>query len=385
MEQMTPKDILARLVGFDTTSDRSNLPLIDWVEAYLSAHGIAAQRVPSADGQKASLFAQIGPDVAGGVLLSAHSDVVPVAGQDWSTDPFTLTEQDGKFFGRGTCDMKGFLTIMLYAAARASKMALSRPLQLAISYDEELGCLAAPELIAAMADLPKAGAAFIGEPSEMRVVSGHKGTIGIATHLIGHEVHSSILDRGVSAVMEGAKLIDWANRVNAEGRAARPSALAAPFDPPYTTAHVGTAHGGTADNITAKDMRFNMDMRCVPGESLADWQERYLRAVRALEAEMQAVHAGARIDTEVTFNVPPLVPETNGAAEVLARRLTGDNETHVVSYATEAGQFQEGGYSAVVCGPGNIAQAHQPDEFLSVAQFEAGLKFARDLLDGLAA
>src|SRR6056297_1460404 len=223
--------------------------------------------------------------------------------------------------------------------------------------------------------LPKAEAAIIGEPSLLKAVSGHKGGVGVSTHVIGFEVHSSIMHKGVSAVMEAAKLIDWANEVNAERMAATPEPLAAMFDPPWTNAHVGTIAGGTANNITAKDCRFVMGFRVVPGEDKQGWVDRYTARVREVEAAMQAVHPEARIDLEPFFDVPGLKPEEGGAAEALVRRVTGDNASHVVSYGTEAGQFQEAGYSSVVCGPGSIEQAHQPDEFIEKSEFEAGERF----------
>jgi acetylornithine deacetylase len=384
MHDLTARDILDKLVSFPTVSSESNLELVDWVEDYLASHGVRAHRVYNDDGTKAAIYANIGPDVEGGVVLSGHTDVVPVEGQSWDSDPFTLVERDGKLYGRGTCDMKGFDAIALAAVPKALAAELKRPLQIALSYDEELGCLGAPRMIADMAGvLPRAAAAIIGEPSEMRVVNGHKGGIGIATHLRGHEVHSSLMHTGVSAVMEGARLIDWANRMNAENMARQRDPIDALFEPPWTTCHVGTIHGGTADNITARDCRFVMAFRCIPGESVEGWRERYIDEVARLEAEMRAVHPDARIDTSIRFHVPGLRPEVDGVAEALARRLTGDNATEVVSYATEAGQFQDGGYSAVIIGPGNIAQAHQPNEWLSLRQFEKGIAFADRLINHL--
>jgi acetylornithine deacetylase len=217
----------------------------------------------------------------------------------------------------------------------------------------------------------------------MKAVTGHKGGQGFDTHVQGFEVHSSIMHTGVSAVMQGARLIDWANQRNAESMAAQPSEVAALFDPPFTTCHVGTVQGGTAHNITALDCRFSMDFRFVPDDSADTWRDAYFAEVRRVEAEMQAVRPEAKITLSPKFAVPGLAPEQDGEAEALARAITGDNGTHVVSYATEAGQFQEAGYSAAVCGPGDIAQAHQPDEYITVAQFNAGHGFMKDLLTRL--
>ncbi|MGR3505123.1 MAG: acetylornithine deacetylase [Paracoccaceae bacterium] len=382
--RLSPLQLMEKLVSFPTVSRDSNLPLVDWVEDYLNGHGIAAHRHYNDDNNKASLFAHVGPEVAGGLVLSGHTDVVPVDGQPWAADPYTVVERDGKYFGRGTCDMKGFDALAIWALVEAHHRGVKRPLQLALSYDEEVGCVGAPPMIERMLDvLPKASAVIVGEPSMMKAVTGHKGGQGFWTHVIGFEVHSSIMHTGVNAIMYGAKLIEWANAVNAENKARTPGPLAAMFDPPWTTAHVGTIQGGTAHNITAKDCRFGMDFRAVPGETLTDWRDRYLERVRAVEAEMQAVHPSARIEITEKFEVPALKPEAEGEAETLVRAITGDNGGHVVSYATEAGQFQERGYSAVVCGPGDIAQAHQPDEYITKAQFEAGHDFMRRLLERL--
>jgi len=382
---LTPLEIMTRLVSFPTVSHDTNLPLVDWVQAYLASHGIESHRwVDPRQPHKAAVFAHVGPRVEGAVVLSGHTDVVPVDGQEWQSDPFTVEERDGKYFGRGTCDMKGFDALAIWALVDAHRQGVSRPLQLALSFDEEIGCTGAPPMIEAMQPLlPKGAAVIVGEPSMMQAVTGHKGIIGFDTHLTGFEVHSSLLHTGVSAVMQGARLIDWANQRNAENMAAEPGEVQAMFEPPWTTAHVGTVTGGTANNITAKECRFVMDFRVVPGENASDWEAAYLAEVRRIEAEMQAIHPDSRIDVQRVFAVPGLVPEAEGRAETLVRSLTGDNGTHVVSYGTEAGQFQAVGYSAVICGPGDIAQAHQPNEYITVAQFEAGHAFMRKLLERL--
>ncbi len=382
---LTPRQILERLVAFPTVSRDSNLALVDWVEEFLEGAGITAHRVWNEERTKAALYAHVGPEVDGAVVLSGHTDVVPVEGQDWSSDPWTLTERDGRLYGRGTCDMKGFDALALAALALAQETGVKRPLQIALSFDEEVGCLGAPAMIDEMARcLPKGRAVIVGEPSRMQVVTGHKGGGGLICHVQGHEVHSSIMHRGVNAIMSAARLIDWANRRNAQSAAARPSEVAALFDPPWTTVHVGTIRGGTAGNITARDCRFDMGFRAVPGETVEDWVAAFEAEARALEAEMKAIHPEAQIRIARLFGYPPLRPEPEGAAEALARRLSGDNGTHVVSYGTEAGQFQAAGYSAVVCGPGDIAQAHQPDEYLEVAQFEEGWAFLQRLVADLA-
>ncbi|PIL18576.1 acetylornithine deacetylase [Puniceibacterium antarcticum] len=384
--RLTPRDLLDKLVSFPTVSRDSNLPLIDWVEDYLNSHGIKAHRHYDETGEKAALFAHVGPEIEGGLVLSGHTDVVPVDGQPWASDPYVVVEREGKLYGRGTTDMKGFDALAIWALVEAHHGGVKRPLQLALSYDEEIGCTGAPPMIEAMqGPLPKASAVIVGEPSMMKAVTGHKGGAGFWTHVQGFEVHSSLMHTGVNAIMYAAPLIEWANARNAESRAATPSDLAAAFVPPWTTAHVGMISGGTAHNITAKDCRFSMDFRAVPGEKLEDWRDAYMVEVRAVEAAMQAVHPDAKIEVEQRFDVPALIPEEEGAAEGLVRQLTGDNSVNVVSYGTEAGQFQRAGYSAVVCGPGDIAQAHQPDEYITVAQFQAGQAFMERLLEHLSA
>ncbi len=358
---------------------------MNWVEDYLASYGVRAHRVYSDDGTKANLYANVGPEVEGGVVLSSHTDVVPVEGQAWDTDPFDVVEKGGRLYGRGTCDMKGFDALALAAVPLALERGVKRPLQIALSYDEEVGCVGAPRMIREMAGrLPRAAAAIIGEPSEMKVVTGHKGGLGLETHVRGFEVHSSLMHTGVSAVHEAARLIDWATRMNDAVALADKDPIAAMFNPPWTTSHVGTVQGGTANNITAKDCLFTMAFRCVPTDNPDHWRALYMAEVERIEAAMQAIQPDTRIDVTDRFAVPGLRPETDGEAEAVARRLTGDNATHVVSYATEAGQFQDEGYSAVVCGPGNIEQAHQPNEFIEISEFNAGWKFMENMVDMLA-
>ena len=378
--------LLDRLVGFQTVSRDSNLPLIDWVEGWLADQGVPSTRVWNADRTKANLYASVGPDVAGGVILSGHTDVVPVDGQDWVSDPWVVTERDGRLYGRGTCDMKGFDALALAAVPMALAAGVKRPLQIALSYDEELGCDGCIGMVEEMARLlPRASAVIVGEPSRMKVVTGHKAGIGYNVHLKGHEVHSSLIDRGVSAVMEAGRIIGWVNEQNALNRGRVPRPLAAAFDPPWTTLHVGRIAGGTADNITAGDCRMTIDMRPVPGEASADWRAAFEAEVARIEAAMQAVHPATSITLDRYFDMPMLRPEAGGSAVALARQLTGDNGTHVVSYGTEGGHFQRAGYSVVVCGPGDIAQAHQPNEYLELSEFKAGLDFMERLVKHLAA
>lgn len=379
------RDILNALVSFPTVSHDTNIPLIDWVETYLTDIGVTAYRMPNEDGTKHALFCSVGPEVPGGIVLSGHTDVVPVVGQPWTSDPWQVVEKDGKLFGRGTCDMKGFDALALHALQKAVKAPLKRPLQIALSFDEEIGCAGAPPLIEAMqqAGLPKADLAIIGEPSMMKCVTGHKGSSGFDVHVQGYEVHSSLLHTGVSAIMQAARLVDWANAQNAANAAKAPTESAAQFEPPWTTLHVGMIKGGTAHNITAKDCFFEMEFRVVPDEDVAVWESRVREAAAQIEKDMQRIQPTTKIVLDPFFGVPGLKPEIDGQAEELVRRITGDNGIHVVSYGTEAGHFQNAGYSSVICGPGDIAQAHQADEWLSIAQFEAGEAFMEKIIDHL--
>jgi len=384
MDKLTPRQILDRLVSFPTVSRGSNLDLIDWLAGYLASHGITAHRHWNEDQTKAALFAHVGPLIPGAVVLSGHSDVVPVEGQTWTTDPWTVTERDGRLYGRGTCDMKGYVALAIWALVEGNHRRLTTPLQLALSYDEELGCTGAPPMIAAMQGVvPRGAAVIVGEPSRMGLITGHKGGTGYHVHMKGFEVHSSLLPQGVSAIMEGARLITWVNDQNAAIQAQVPTPAAARFVPPFTTLHVGMISGGTAHNITAADCRFAVEMRVVPGEDISDWEARFREAAARLDAAMKSVRPEAGVTLDRFFGVPALMPETDGLAEALVRRLTGTNTSGVVSYGTEAGQFQDAGYSAVVCGPGDIAQAHQPDEFLELSEFHAGHRFMENLLDAL--
>ena len=376
MTTYTPKEMLAKLVSFNTESQRSNLELIHFARDYLAALGIESTLAPSEDGQKANLFATIGPKVDGGVVLSGHTDVVPVEGQDWTSDPWTLTERDGKLFGRGSCDMKGFDAIALALVPEMLKAPLKRPFHIALSYDEEVGCRGARVMISAMQEAGlKPGLVIVGEPSMMQVVTAHKGGLRMRTAVRGHAVHSSRMHAGVSAVMAAGELIHWHNETMAQNKAR--SSADNGFEPPYTTLHVGVVQGGTAVNITAEDCSFTHEVRTIPGENYQQYEALYREKIADLEARMQAIAPETGIDFTITSDTPPMAPEDNGAAEEFCRRLTGDNGRHVVAYGTEGGLFQRAGWSTVVCGPGDIAQAHQPDEFISIAQLDAGTDFIR--------
>lgn len=378
-------EILENLISFPTVSADSNIELVDYVANLLGRQGIETHCVFNGDKTKASIYAQVGPNTGGGVLLSGHTDVVPVEGQSWDSDPFTLTQRDGKFFGRGTCDMKGFDALSLDALIRAKDIPLTRPLQIALSYDEEVGLYGAGPLIDDIlaSNLPKASAVIVGEPTGMDVVNAHNGGFGYDIKLRGYEVHSSIMPQGVSAVMMGARLIEWANQMNEREAARAPSGLAKSFDPHFTTIHVGKITGGTALNITAKECEFIVDFRIVPGDDFQTWIAEFEAEVKRLSDSMTAIRPEAGIDFVRDFYAPGLMPEENGAAQNLVAALTGKPDTRVVSFMTEGGLFQDRGYSAIVCGPGHINQAHQPNEFISQDQYAQGYQFMTKLLEQL--
>lgn len=375
-------EILARLIAFDTTSRRSNLALIDWVDNFLGERGVSARRVVSDDGAKANLYARIGPDAGGGVVLSGHTDVVPVDGQTWSSDPWTLTERDGRFYGRGAADMKSFLALALAHVDAAQDVSLLRPIVLAFSYDEEVGCLGAPSMIAELADFGmRPEAVIVGEPTSMRVVSAHKGVRTFWVEVSGREGHSSLPGAGVSAIAEAAKLMQFVYELAREAESMRRPH----FDPPCPTLTIGRVEGGTASNILAGRCAFLFDLRSADVAEADTLEARFRERAAVLDAELKRRAPEAGVVVTRRSSTPELVMAETSAAETLARALTGDNEIRAVSYAAEAGLFQRAGMSAIVCGPGSIEQAHQPDEWIARAQIEAGAAFMTRLIARLSA
>jgi acetylornithine deacetylase len=378
----TAKDLLTKLVAFDTTSSKSNLELIAFVENYLKDQGIASTRVPSPDGTKADLFATIGRQGDGGVALSGHSDCVPVEGQHWTSDPFTLTARDGKLYGRGSCDMKGFIACVLASVPLFKSRKLNEPIHIIISYDEEVGCIGVRPLIARLGkDLPQPRAMIVGEPTSMKVIDTHKRIDAYRTSVTGREAHSSMPGLGVNAIAAAAELIGELERIGADIAAKQNDAR---FEPPYSTVMVGTIKGGTAHNIVPKSCEFQWQVRSLPSAPPAEVpRDLTAFAKNALLPRMRQVTKDAGVHTETEGSVPAFVATPGSAAVALALQLTSSDETHAVSYTTEAGLFEQAGCPSVICGPGNIAQAHAADEYVSVAQLEACLAFLAGLADTL--
>jgi acetylornithine deacetylase len=371
--------MIERLVGFDTTSAKSNLELIHWVRDYLAAHGVASELTFDDTGEKANLFATVGPRTRGGVVLSGHTDVVPVTGQPWETDPWAVTERDGRLYGRGTADMKSFIAIALALVPDWLGDGLETPLHLALSYDEEVGCLGVVRLIERLpsgADRPRV--VIVGEPTEMRMVTAHKGCHLYRTTVTGLEAHSSAPHRGVSAIMAASEIALFIGKL-AEDRAR----LSDPrFEPRHTTFNIGVIEGGTAFNIIPRECRLTWEFRAVPGEDPGAIEAALDTFVmREILPRMQKVHPGASVVTERVVAMPAFAPAPDSPAEALVRALTGANQTGTVAFGTEAGHFQAAGIPTVVCGPGSIDQAHQPNEFISLDQVAAGERFLRRLAD----
>lgn len=384
--RFTSTDMLAKLVAFDTTSRNSNLELIGFVQDYLSAYGVASTLVHDETGQKANLWATIGPDVAGGVVLSGHTDVVPVDGQPWETDPFVLTDRgDGRLYGRGTCDMKAFSAVALAMLPDFMAAPLKTPVHLALSYDEEVGCIGVHGLID---HIRKIGArprlAVIGEPTMMRVVDAHKSIRSYSVTITGHEAHSSNVHKGVSAVMVAAELIGKISQIGERLRATGDSTNR--FDPPFSTSIANTISGGTAQNILARDCRFTFEIRGLPQDDLDKAFEEFRSfAMETVLPRMKAAADTADIVIKRRAYSPPLKADPGSDAESFVMALAERNAAEAVSYGTEAGIFQEAGIPAIVCGPGDIAQAHQPNEFLDKAQIPLCEAFMRRLIARLAA
>lgn len=357
--------ILEKLVGFDTTSHRTNLPLIIYIESLLKQADIPFQRVMNESGDKCSLFATIGPDVAGGIGLSGHTDVVPVDGQVWTSDPFTLTKRGERLYGRGTTDMKGFVACTLASLDLFKRADLLRPIHLLFSYDEEVGCTGVRPMISELGGrLAKPSMILVGEPTKCEVVDAHKSILSFVTKITGLEAHSSLLHKGVSAIVPAARLIAKLDDIQTELASTQNNSR---FDPPYSTIHVGHVSGGTARNIIAQNCEFLWEVRALPG---FDGRNILIQMTDYAQSElvpaMKEISQGTGIETIDCGIVPGFAAKS----EVIniALKLANRNETFAVSYGTEAGLFDEADIPSVVCGPGDIHQAHKPDEFIERAE-----------------
>ena len=376
------KAILAELIAFDTVSENANLPMAEWVAGYLAGHGIESRLLPAEDGIHANLFATIGREGLGGVGLSGHMDVVPVTGQAWDTDPFRMVERDGKLYGRGTCDMKGFVACVLALAPeiKQREASLATPVHIVLSYDEEVGCTGVKPMIAAFGEtLPKPRLVIVGEPTNMTVVDAHKGGSRFMTEVTGKDAHSSKPQLGVGSIRIAAELIAELGRIEARLK----EELWDPrFDPPYASITVSAIEGGVAHNIIPPKCTFRWGVRSMPGMDATDIaRELQAYAERELLPAMRAVHPDCNIETRTVGILPAFSSGKGSAATTLALKLAGQNETFAVPYGTEASHFEAAGSSTVVIGPGSIDQAHQPNEFVEVAELEKCLAFLGKVVD----
>ncbi len=379
-QKLSSAEMIGRLVAFDTTSRESNLALIDFVRDYLDRWRVKSELVYDAERRKANLFATLGPATTGGVMLSGHSDVVPVDGQHWNSEPFELVERGGKLYGRGSADMKSFIAVALAKVPDFLAQPLGTPIHLALTYDEEVGCLGARSLIAALAPREvKPKLCIIGEPTLMQPVVGHKGSRRLRCHVHGHEVHSSLTHRGVNAVETAAELVAHLKGMARKKRAHGPFDPA--FDPPYTTIHTGTIAGGTAVNIVPRECRFDFEMRYLAEDDPSAIADELKRYAASLLPDMQAVSEEAGIAFEETNGVPALSAKEGDEVVQLALALSGANGTGKVSFATEGGLFQQAGIPTVICGPGSIEQAHKPDEFVALDQVRQCEQFLDRLIE----
>ena len=375
---MNPLDLTKQLIAFDTTSRGSNLALIDFAQEMLEGAGARCRRSYDRAGAKANLFASFGPGDDGGYVLSGHTDVVPVDGQDWSSDPFKPETREDKLFGRGACDMKGFVGTALAMLPEIKSAKLARPLHFALSYDEEVGCAGVRELLA---DLKTAeihpALVIVGEPTLMRVVGAHKSGSIVHTHCRGREGHSSAPHKGANAVMMAGAFVHLLDTIGEELKAKSDPR----FDPPYTTIEATMLDGGTASNILARDANITWGVRALPGHDVSEIIARAIaRADKEILPRYKARAGEAHFATRIEAVYPALALNPDSAAVTLARELTGANDVDTVAYGTEAGHFSAAGIPAVICGPGSIDQAHKADEFVALSELAACENFLRKVI-----
>ena len=382
---MNVKEILSKLVSFPILGGQSNISILTWIKEYIESYGVEAHLVPNKKEKKASLHCRIGPAVDCGVILSGHMDVVPVKGQDWTSDPFTLTDKgDGKLYGRGSCDMKGFLACCLAVLPEMVDKNLKKPIYFAFSYDEEVGCVAAPELTKAIKSYytEKPKYALIGEPSMMEPIIGQKAIYIMDTYVNGSAGHSSRIKQEVSAIHEAMRLILWLEKkmdsLIEQGR------FDNRFHPPHSTIHVGIVNGGVAPNVIADKANFSWDLRTIPDDSINDIVKEFEQYCRKREDELRKIYPGFKIEN---IENHPIVPhlDTKADDDVVGfiKKLTGNSNIETVSFAAEAGHFANAGFNSAICGPGDIAQAHRADEFISKEQLNKGVEMIRKLVEEL--
>ncbi len=378
--------LIETLVAFDTVSAKSNLALIEFLRERLAEHGVEARLVHDETGGKANLYATVGPQDRPGVLLSGHSDVVPVKGQAWSSDPFAVAERDGRLYGRGTADMKSFIAVALAYLPAMVRANLTTPIHLAVSYDEEVGCIGVRRLIEVLNGLAvKPALCIIGEPTGMRVAVGHKGKRAYRVHVRGLECHSSLAPQGVNAVDYAAELVVFLRRL--ARRQAQRGARDEAYEVPVTTIHTGTIEGGTALNIVPKDCCFDFEIRNLPGDDPEPLEDEVRRFARdELEPEMRALSPDCGIAFEALSGYPGLDTDPGEEVVTFVKSLAGANQHGKIDFGTEGGLFQRtAGIPTVVCGPGEIAQAHKPDEWISLDQIALCERFMERLIERLCA
>ncbi|MDX1975095.1 MAG: acetylornithine deacetylase [Rickettsiales bacterium] len=374
---------LAALVGFASVSRDSNLALIEYIEDILRKQDVAFTRLPSPCGRKANLLARIGPEVEGGIILSGHTDVVPIDGQEWGSPPFTLTQRGDKLYGRGTSDMKSFIALCLAFIPRFKALQLKRPIYFAFSYDEEVGCLGAPHLLEHITrQVPKPACVIIGEPTEMQVVTAHKGVLSYETIVSGYEWHSSQPHYGVNAIQVAADLIHFLMQLSSECQ--QKGLQDTRFDPPYSTVHVGVIQGGTARNIIPKECRFNWEIRPLPGDDADALFARFERYCSEQRSLIKQRHKEADIITRpVSRMLGVTLPPGSDRYKQLVMQCAQTNQEQAVAFGTEAGVFNAHHIPAIICGPGNIKQAHQPNEFIELSQLASGIDFMERLCEAM--
>ena len=380
--QQTTIGILKSLVGFPSISSESNLDIVAWIENYLSQHGVRSRRIPDRTGQKASLLATIGPQDRSGIVLSAHTDVVPVAGQDWTSPPFTATQSGNRIVGRGTTDMKGFIACVLSHVPRFKEAERETPVHISLSYDEELGCLGAPDLVDEVAKLMATPAlCIVGEPTGLRAVHAHKGKIGRRLIFTGRGGHSALPHRAANAVMAAARFCTFLDQL---ADRTKDTAQDGAFEPPYTTIHVGSLHGGTALNFVPDRAVVEFEIRDIPGADVASLLKAIDAYVAAEDASLKAQAPEAGIAVEPISSYPSLMTPAQGAAVAAVQRLAQRSDpAGTVSFGTEAGIYAKAGIPTVVCGPGDIGRAHKADEWIGIDELEEADKMMERLAANL--